>query len=73
MKDPYAMTCDTIQNENVPLTDSYVKVLYPDLEWDLIKWGPNSIEFGDTEILGLLNYKFYPIKIIANADIISLD
>jgi hypothetical protein len=44
-----------------------------DLEWDLIKWGPNSIEFGDKEITDIINYKFYPVKIIANADIISLD
>lgn len=67
------MDCDKIQNENIPLRDTYVKILFQELEWDLIKWGPNSVEFGSLEIQDILNFKFFPVKIIANADIISLD
>jgi hypothetical protein len=62
-----------MQNENIPLLESYVKIIVAELDWDSIKWGISSIDFGSVTIENFINYKFYDKKIITNPDVISLD
>lgn len=73
MKDPRGLCNDVMQNENIPLLESYVKIIVAELDWDSIKWGISSIDFGSVTIENFINYKFYDKKIITNPDVISLD
>lgn len=73
MKDPRSLCNDVMQNENIPLLESYVKIIVAELDWDSIKWGISSIDFGSVTIENFINYKFYDKKIITNPDVISLD
>jgi len=73
VKDPRSLCNDVMQNENIPLLESYVKIIVAELDWDSIKWGISSIDFGSVTIENFINYKFYDKKIITNPDVISLD
>jgi hypothetical protein len=82
VKDPFLTDNEFFQNENVPLSETYAKIIYTDLEWDEFLWGSGSLRIKDLVVEGMfvffdqidiLCYKTYPIKIIAHADVISLD
>lgn len=73
VKDPFLTDNEFFQNENVPLSETYAKIIYTDLEWDEFLWGSGSLRIKDLVVEDILCYKTYPIKIIAHADVISLD
>jgi len=73
VKDPFHTDNEFFQNENVPLSETYAKIIYTDLEWDEFLWGSGSLRIKYLVVEDILCYKTYPIKIIAHADVISLD
>jgi hypothetical protein len=73
VNEPWKMTNEVMNNENIPLSNQHVAVIFPEVEWSNIHWGNNSITVNQFVIAGVINYRLYPVKIIANQDVISLD
>lgn len=42
-----------------PLSDDMVEVVYPELEWEEILWGNNSIQVKDRNFTGIRSFKYY--------------
>ena len=58
IKDPFLTDNEFFQNENVPQSDTYAKVIYTDLEWDDFLWSANSLKIKDLFIEGIYS-NFY--------------
>lgn len=44
-----------------PLSDDMVEVVYPELEWEEILWGNNSIQVKDRNFPNIRSFKYYKI------------
>ena len=77
--EPWRFSAEVMENENVPLGACNVDIIFNEIEWSKLQWGDSSILIEDSKannnyrIKELISYKFYPNKVIAKPDIISLD
>jgi hypothetical protein len=53
VKDPFLTDNEFFQNENVPLSETYAKIIYTDLEWDEFLWGSGSLRIKDLVVEGM--------------------
>lgn len=65
-----------MQNNDVPLKNDFIEVIFESIDWNDIKWGESSIKFKDRLItsnvfllmlipintIDILNFKYYPNK-----------
>ncbi|EGR29451.1 hypothetical protein IMG5_155280 [Ichthyophthirius multifiliis] len=59
VKDPFLYDNEFMKNNNIPLNDKNVEVIYKDLDWSEFKWGTQYLKVRDFEINCLKSYKFY--------------
>lgn len=73
---PYYKDNEFMQNNDVPLKNDFVEVIFESIDWNDIKWGEASIKFKDRLItsnfvllklipintIDILNFKYYPNK-----------
>lgn len=71
--EPWRLSTEVMSNENVPLNQQHVQIIFPEVEWTDICWADSSLKIKDFNLTGLLSYKLYPNKIITQPDLISID
>lgn len=73
---PYYKDNEFMQNNDVPLKNDFIEVIFESIDWNDIKWGESSIKFKDRLItsnvfllmlipintIDILNFKYYPNK-----------
>lgn len=59
IKNPYSFDNDYFALGHAPIDVKDLEILYPNLEWDQITWGNQSVKIRDSTIQGLTSFKYY--------------
>jgi hypothetical protein len=62
VKDPYKKDNDFMINNNVPLDEEHVEVIFSRFDWHELQWGEDSIKIRNYQINNIKCFNFYNMK-----------